>query len=105
MVVSHVGYNMKDDVHLTSAEHALAGAVSGAITRGLVQPLDVLKIRFQVWPYVFMYSAFSFIRRVTFLKVPHQSINFSKRICTHSRTKLLCHCGEKSIYRLDLLTQ
>ena len=35
---------------------------------------------------------------------PHQSINFSKGLCTHSQTKLLCHCGKKE-YRLDLLTQ
>lgn len=46
--MSHVGYNSDNDVNLSATEHAIAGAVSGMITRGLVQPLDVLKIRFQL---------------------------------------------------------
>lgn len=29
-------------------DHAIAGAVSGFVTRFLCQPLDVIKIRFQV---------------------------------------------------------
>uniref|UniRef100_A0A0B7B1I1 Mitochondrial thiamine pyrophosphate carrier n=1 Tax=Arion vulgaris TaxID=1028688 RepID=A0A0B7B1I1_9EUPU len=43
-----VGYNPKEDVHLSHIEHAAAGAFSGAVTRTLFQPLDVLKIRFQL---------------------------------------------------------
>lgn len=34
--------------NLTSLEYGAAGAFSGIITRFLGQPLDVLKIRFQV---------------------------------------------------------
>jgi hypothetical protein len=33
---------------LSSFDHSLAGAVSGILTRVVSQPLDVLKIRFQV---------------------------------------------------------
>lgn len=33
---------------LPSLDHAIAGAASGFITRFLCQPLDVIKIRFQV---------------------------------------------------------
>lgn len=43
-----VGYSPLDQVQLTNTEHAFAGAISGAITRCISQPLDVLKIRFQV---------------------------------------------------------
>ncbi|BFZ03037.1 hypothetical protein BsWGS_06076 [Bradybaena similaris] len=43
-----VGYNPNEAVHLSHVEHATAGAFSGAATRSLVQPLDVLKIRFQL---------------------------------------------------------
>lgn len=31
-----------------NSDHAVAGAISGFITRFLCQPLDVIKIRFQV---------------------------------------------------------
>ncbi|KAK3107142.1 hypothetical protein FSP39_008025 [Pinctada imbricata] len=37
-----------DTVQLSSSEHAVAGAVSGGVSRALFQPLDVLKIRFQL---------------------------------------------------------
>lgn len=43
-----VGYDPEDKVHLSASEHAFAGAVSGAISRACIQPLDVLKIRFQL---------------------------------------------------------
>ncbi|RUS90728.1 hypothetical protein EGW08_001532 [Elysia chlorotica] len=43
-----VGYDPKDKVHLSATEHACAGAVSGALSRAIIQPLDVLKIRFQL---------------------------------------------------------
>ena len=33
---------------LTKMEHAYAGAASGVVTRMIAQPLDVIKIRFQV---------------------------------------------------------
>lgn len=43
-----VGYNPHESVHLSPLEYAIAGAVSGSITRSICQPLDVLKIRFQL---------------------------------------------------------
>ena len=43
-----VGYDPLEKVHLSATEHAFAGAVSGAVSRACIQPLDVLKIRFQV---------------------------------------------------------
>ncbi|OWF49792.1 mitochondrial thiamine pyrophosphate carrier-like [Mizuhopecten yessoensis] len=43
-----VGYRAQEDVHLTGKEHALAGAVSGVVSRVMFQPLDVLKVRFQL---------------------------------------------------------
>ena len=43
-----VGFSPHDLVQLSDAEYAAAGAVSGSITRCVAQPLDVLKIRFQV---------------------------------------------------------
>ncbi|KAK7080544.1 hypothetical protein SK128_005576 [Halocaridina rubra] len=45
---SHVGYKAGREVQLTPIEHAIAGAASGVVTRTFVQPLDVLKIRFQL---------------------------------------------------------
>ena len=33
---------------LSKTEHVCAGAVSGVVTRAIAQPLDVIKIRFQV---------------------------------------------------------
>lgn len=42
-----VGYD-ENQRQLTSAQYAMAGAASGVITRLLLQPLDVLKIRFQI---------------------------------------------------------
>ncbi|XP_045601973.2 mitochondrial thiamine pyrophosphate carrier isoform X1 [Procambarus clarkii] len=48
VMVSHVGYKGDNQEHLTPKDHAFAGAVSGFLTRGFLQPLDVLKIRFQL---------------------------------------------------------
>src|SRR6185437_6492334 len=43
-----VGYDHKEGKAATSLHHTIAGATSGALTRLLLQPLDVLKIRFQL---------------------------------------------------------
>lgn len=48
LVFSMVGYNAEDEHRLNDIEHAIAGACSGMVTRFVCQPLDVLKIRFQV---------------------------------------------------------
>nr|CAD7462360.1 unnamed protein product [Timema tahoe] len=45
-----VGFDPLIKEKLRVSEHALAGAVSGATTRLICQPLDVIKIRFQVEP-------------------------------------------------------
>lgn len=37
-------------------EAALAGSVAGMVTRALISPFDVLKIRFQVTMFLFNYS-------------------------------------------------
>ncbi|KAG7157824.1 mitochondrial thiamine pyrophosphate carrier-like [Homarus americanus] len=47
-MVSYVGHKSDNQGHLTAKDHAVAGAVSGFLTRGFLQPLDVLKIRFQL---------------------------------------------------------
>ncbi|XP_047403481.1 mitochondrial thiamine pyrophosphate carrier isoform X4 [Sciurus carolinensis] len=44
-----VGYDPKEDGRINSKfEVAVAGSVSGLITRALISPLDVIKIRFQL---------------------------------------------------------
>lgn len=44
-----VGYDPKaDGRNISNFEVAVAGSVSGLITRALISPLDVIKIRFQV---------------------------------------------------------
>lgn len=44
-----VGYDAKADARSNSKlEVAVAGSVSGFVTRALISPLDVIKIRFQV---------------------------------------------------------
>ncbi|XP_014673795.1 PREDICTED: mitochondrial thiamine pyrophosphate carrier-like [Priapulus caudatus] len=43
-----VGFDPHDSVTLTQSQQALAGASSGIVTRLVTQPLDVLKIRFQL---------------------------------------------------------
>lgn len=48
VMVSHVGYKAEKQDQLSPTNHACAGAVSGAVARAVLQPLDVLKIRFQV---------------------------------------------------------
>ena len=42
-----VGYD-PEIKELSKLEHGAAGATSGVITRMIAQPLDVIKIRFQV---------------------------------------------------------
>lgn len=44
-----VGYDPKaDNRDISNVEVAVAGSVSGLVTRVLISPLDVIKIRFQV---------------------------------------------------------
>ena len=43
-----VGYIPEVEVNLSKREYALVGATSSAISRVVSQPLDVIKIRFQV---------------------------------------------------------
>lgn len=44
-----VGYDPKaDDRSISKLEVAVSGSVSGLVTRALISPLDVIKIRFQV---------------------------------------------------------
>ncbi|XP_033745376.1 mitochondrial thiamine pyrophosphate carrier-like [Pecten maximus] len=43
-----VGFRPQEGVQLTATEHASAGALSGAVSRVVFQPLDVLKVRFQL---------------------------------------------------------
>jgi len=52
-----------------NSAHAIAGAASGCITRFLCQPLDVIKIRFQVnyiKKYVLKYIFFSIIKQIIY---------------------------------------
>eukprot|EP00058_Branchiostoma_floridae_P005731 XP_002591219.1 hypothetical protein BRAFLDRAFT_131411 [Branchiostoma floridae] len=43
-----VGYDPQEKVELSATEYAVAGGVSGFLTRAACNPLDVIKIRFQV---------------------------------------------------------
>ncbi|KAI8512259.1 hypothetical protein Bbelb_088980 [Branchiostoma belcheri] len=43
-----VGYDPQEKVELSSTEYAVAGGVSGFLTRAACNPLDVIKIRFQL---------------------------------------------------------
>uniref|UniRef100_A0A2C9JYL7 Mitochondrial thiamine pyrophosphate carrier n=1 Tax=Biomphalaria glabrata TaxID=6526 RepID=A0A2C9JYL7_BIOGL len=43
-----VGFDPLVKNHLSSTDFAIAGAISGAVTRAVSQPLDVIKIRFQL---------------------------------------------------------
>lgn len=43
-----VGYSPNREHQLSGSALGFAGATSGAVSRALTQPLDVLKIRFQV---------------------------------------------------------
>ena len=43
-----VGFDPANDPGLSRIQYAIAGATSGVITRALIQPIDVVKIRFQV---------------------------------------------------------
>lgn len=51
-----VGFKPEKETHLSPTEQAFAGAVTGAVSRALFQPFDVLKIRFQVqFPQILCY--------------------------------------------------
>ncbi|KAL8587470.1 hypothetical protein ACOMHN_062203 [Nucella lapillus] len=43
-----VGFSPHESVRLSQREYAGAGAISGSLTRAVSQPLDVIKIRFQL---------------------------------------------------------
>jgi solute carrier family 25 thiamine pyrophosphate transporter 19 len=43
-----VGFDPEAKKKLSKGEYGVAGAISGALTRLLCQPFDVIKIRFQV---------------------------------------------------------
>ncbi|XP_077980246.1 mitochondrial thiamine pyrophosphate carrier-like [Glandiceps talaboti] len=43
-----VGFDSAKEVHLSSLQYGAAGAISGVVMRVFAQPLDVLKIRFQL---------------------------------------------------------
>jgi hypothetical protein len=47
-----VGFDAEAKKKLSKGDYGTAGAISGAVTRFLCQPLDVIKIRFQVSPKV-----------------------------------------------------
>lgn len=46
---------------LSPEEAALAGSAAGMVTRALISPLDVLKIRFQVMMHLFTFCGFILI--------------------------------------------
>uniref|UniRef100_A0A1I7ZJN1 Mitochondrial thiamine pyrophosphate carrier 1 n=1 Tax=Steinernema glaseri TaxID=37863 RepID=A0A1I7ZJN1_9BILA len=48
MVLGHGSSKQAHKRELTSTEHSQAGLVSGVVSRACIQPLDVLKIRFQL---------------------------------------------------------
>ncbi|XP_076451977.1 mitochondrial thiamine pyrophosphate carrier-like [Babylonia areolata] len=43
-----VGFSPHESIRLSKSEYAAAGAISGSLTRCVSQPLDVVKIRFQL---------------------------------------------------------
>jgi hypothetical protein len=43
-----IGFDPEAKKKLSKGEYGVAGAISGALTRLLCQPFDVIKIRFQV---------------------------------------------------------
>ena len=45
---SAVGFHPDSGLKLTASDHMAAGAISSAMTRAALQPLDVLKIRMQL---------------------------------------------------------
>lgn len=72
-----VGYTPEKETQLFASEQALAGAVSGAVSRALFQPFDVLKIRFQVRVHC--------IYLVEINTTCHSKFNFSKNLALKSR--------------------
>lgn len=56
-----IGYGTQE---LTPVEYSEAGLITGIATRSLIQPLDVLKIRFQVCNQFRLYSELLFFKQV-----------------------------------------
>ena len=52
-----VGYNPETEASLSKQEYAVIGATSSAIARTISQPLDVVKIRFQVTNNIMLVSS------------------------------------------------
>ena len=69
-----VGFDPANDPGLSRIQYAIAGATSGVITRALIQPIDVVKIRFQVCSR-----------------------------CTKKTKEILCHLCQKSMWGLKFL--
>ena len=60
-----VGFEPSRSRKLSKSELSIAGATSGLVTRVALQPLDVLKIRFQVSV------------EICFVSIPHTRESFS----------------------------
>lgn len=63
-----VGYDPRaQDTALSPEEAALAGSAAGMVTRALISPLDVIKIRFQVTIHEADFDLFLIIIQVFFI--------------------------------------
>jgi hypothetical protein len=113
-----VGYKPEKETQLFASEQALAGAVTGAVSRALSQPLDVLKIRFQVSvhyihnffhvliinKFVFVYSRTSNFSAVTFTVDTAANLDLCLALIGFScEGSFICHTccemGRASIFR------